>query len=322
LLGSDKSPRSCERIEHHAESCRVEEDLKRDRAAATMEDVTVVAGVRTAADRANTARAGANELRGEARMVSVPSIEAGGISVNADRVVSELESIKLRAHFELKCQHRIKVQAIRNERGSWYLEFGSEPDRDTAFRKVDGTFFAWANKIATFKLTRCNREREEQMEEDTAKPQATAPGGESDEVQLVAAVTRQEARSTAKRAVTDLTAGHRPDGQPAASAGRASKKRAVQAAPARQHTLLTVETGPASASAELRRDCVVEAWRSVEADGASTASSTKPAVELDAADLDTSEKDAKLAEKLGQLQPFMAVFPQECVGQLASFGPT
>ena len=35
-----------------------------------------------------------------------------------------------------------------------------------------------------------------------------------------------------------------------------------------------------------------------------------------------SEKDAKLAQTLGQLQPFIAVFPQECVGQLASFGPT
>ena len=33
------------------------------------------------------------------------------------------------------------------------------------------------------------------------------------------------------------------------------------------------------------------------------------------------EKDAKLAQKLGQLQPFTAVFPQECMGQLASFGP-
>jgi hypothetical protein len=36
----------------------------------------------------------------------------------------------------------------------------------------------------------------------------------------------------------------------------------------------------------------------------------------------SSEKDTKLAQKLGQLQPFIAVFPQECVGQLASFGPT
>ena len=35
-----------------------------------------------------------------------------------------------------------------------------------------------------------------------------------------------------------------------------------------------------------------------------------------------SEKDAKLAQKLGQLQPFIAVFPQECIGQLAYFGPT
>jgi hypothetical protein len=35
-----------------------------------------------------------------------------------------------------------------------------------------------------------------------------------------------------------------------------------------------------------------------------------------------SEKDAKLAQKLGQLQPFIAVFPQESMGQLPSFGPT
>ena len=35
-----------------------------------------------------------------------------------------------------------------------------------------------------------------------------------------------------------------------------------------------------------------------------------------------SEKDAKLAQKLGQLQPFLAVFPQESMGQLAYFGPT
>ena len=32
------------------------------------------------------------------------------------------------------------------------------------------------------------------------------------------------------------------------------------------------------------------------------------------------EKDATLAQKLGQLQPFVAVFPQECTGQLASLG--
>ena len=35
-----------------------------------------------------------------------------------------------------------------------------------------------------------------------------------------------------------------------------------------------------------------------------------------------SEKDAKLAQKLGQLQPFIAVFPHACMGQLASVGPT
>jgi hypothetical protein len=40
------------------------------------------------------------------------------------------------------------------------------------------------------------------------------------------------------------------------------------------------------------------------------------------ANFPTSEKDDKLAQKLGQLQPSIAVFPQECTGQLASFGPT
>ena len=35
-----------------------------------------------------------------------------------------------------------------------------------------------------------------------------------------------------------------------------------------------------------------------------------------------SEKDAKLAQKLGQLQPFIAVFLQECTGYLAYFGST
>jgi hypothetical protein len=30
----------------------------------------------------------------------------------------------------------------------------------------------------------------------------------------------------------------------------------------------------------------------------------------------------KLAQKLGQLQPFITVFPQECMGQLPSFGST
>jgi hypothetical protein len=34
-----------------------------------------------------------------------------------------------------------------------------------------------------------------------------------------------------------------------------------------------------------------------------------------------SEKDAKLAQKLAQLQPFLAVFPHECMGKQASFGP-
>ena len=35
-----------------------------------------------------------------------------------------------------------------------------------------------------------------------------------------------------------------------------------------------------------------------------------------------SEKDAKLVQKLGQLQPFVAVFPPECMGHLGPFGPT
>jgi hypothetical protein len=32
------------------------------------------------------------------------------------------------------------------------------------------------------------------------------------------------------------------------------------------------------------------------------------------------EVNAKSAQTLGQLQPFRAVFPQECMGQHASFG--
>ena len=36
----------------------------------------------------------------------------------------------------------------------------------------------------------------------------------------------------------------------------------------------------------------------------------------------SSEKDTKLAQKLGQLQPFVPVFPQECMGQLVYAGPT
>ena len=35
-----------------------------------------------------------------------------------------------------------------------------------------------------------------------------------------------------------------------------------------------------------------------------------------------SEKDTKLAQKLGQLQPFMAEFLLECTGQLVYCGPT
>jgi hypothetical protein len=52
--------------------------------------------------------------------------------------------------------------------------------------------------------------------------------------------------------------------------------------------------------------------------------SGRPSVGPSGTAADTSEKDTKLAQKLGQLQPFLlvAVFPQECMGQLAHFGPT
>jgi hypothetical protein len=38
--------------------------------------------------------------------------------------------------------------------------------------------------------------------------------------------------------------------------------------------------------------------------------------------LRTNVRDAKLAQKLGQLPPIIAAFPQKCEGQLAYFGPT
>ena len=38
--------------------------------------------------------------------------------------------------------------------------------------------------------------------------------------------------------------------------------------------------------------------------------------------IQVSKKGAELAQKLGQLQPLIAVFPRECMGQLAYFGPT
>jgi hypothetical protein len=41
-----------------------------------------------------------------------------------------------------------------------------------------------------------------------------------------------------------------------------------------------------------------------------------------AADPPSGEKDAELAQKLGQRRPFIAVFPPECRGQLASSGLT
>ena len=48
--------------------------------------------------------------------------------------------------------------------------------------------------------------------------------------------------------------------------------------------------------------------------------SSRPADQVRA--LAVSEKDAMLAQKLGQLQPFIDVSPQECVGRHISFGPT
>jgi hypothetical protein len=44
--------------------------------------------------------------------------------------------------------------------------------------------------------------------------------------------------------------------------------------------------------------------------------------DLESANHCPSEEDAKLAQELGQLQLFIAVFPQESIGQLAFFGPT
>ena len=54
-------------------------------------------------------------------------------------------------------------------------------------------------------------------------------------------------------------------------------------------------------------------------DAGAGASGARSPMEGDGA---ASEKDTELAQMLGQLQPFVAVFPQECMGQLASFGPT
>jgi hypothetical protein len=61
------------------------------------------------------------------------------------------------------------------------------------------------------------------------------------------------------------------------------------------------------------RPIVHPAWRS-------TLSGT--AARVMGAVLAPSEKGAKLAQKLGQLQTLLAGFPQECMGQLATFGPT
>jgi hypothetical protein len=42
----------------------------------------------------------------------------------------------------------------------------------------------------------------------------------------------------------------------------------------------------------------------------------------DAWDVETRPKVRKTAQELNQSQLFLAVFPQQCMGQLASFGPT
>jgi hypothetical protein len=85
---------------------------------------------------------------------------------------------------------------------------------------------------------------------------------------------------------------------------------------AQVYQLGCVVAAPALAPAELCRDnCDFErmdAWRPM-IPGPSA---------VGAPLLCTSENDAKLAQKLGQLQPFIAVLPQEYVGQLASAGPT
>ena len=60
---------------------------------------------------------------------------------------------------------------------------------------------------------------------------------------------------------------------------------------------------------------------SVAVAGAATADIASATLSTLGDQLVTSEKDAKLAQKLDQLQPFMAVFLLECMGQLASFGP-
>jgi hypothetical protein len=43
---------------------------------------------------------------------------------------------------------------------------------------------------------------------------------------------------------------------------------------------------------------------------------------LPGADGTAGEKGAKLVQMLGHLQPFLAVLPHECMGQLTPFGPT
>jgi hypothetical protein len=90
-------------------------------------------------------------------------------------------------------------------------------------------------------------------------------------------------------------------------------------APRRQLSDAEPTTGHHSGSAA-RHHCGREESRCNAADGRPSSKQRNQIPIL--AHLTGSEKDAKLAQKLGQLQPFISAFPQECVGQLASFGPT
>jgi hypothetical protein len=45
-------------------------------------------------------------------------------------------------------------------------------------------------------------------------------------------------------------------------------------------------------------------------------------VDMGLTQADTTKVRNNVGSEVGQLQPFIAVSPQECLGQLASFGPT
>jgi hypothetical protein len=83
---------------------------------------------------------------------------------------------------------------------------------------------------------------------------------------------------------------------------------------------------PVRPAADQRESCRLlfspVARRVVPPDGAHSHRAVLPAEMPLRARVRVSEQDAKLAQKLGQLQPFLDVLPQECVGQLAYFGPT